>query len=85
MQLLARGTPYDLDEVFRIATSSSMRLHLTDYHLASARLALRNGDRAEAHTHFEKAEVLVQQTGYHRRDPDIEKLPAALAGDSPQK
>src|SRR5205807_2506867 len=37
--LLARGTPHDLDEVFRIATRSGMRLHLTDYHLASARLA----------------------------------------------
>jgi len=62
-----------------------MRLHLTDYHLASACLALRNGDRAEAHTHFEKAETLVQQTGYHRRDPDLEKFRAELAGDAHQK
>jgi tetratricopeptide (TPR) repeat protein len=72
--LLARGTPQDLDEVFRIATRSGMRLHLTDYHLASARLALRNGDRAQAREHFTKAEALVQQTGYHRRDPDLADL-----------
>src|SRR5207244_3495624 len=50
LALLARGTPQDLDEVFRIASRSGMRLHLADYHLASARLALRNGDHAQAHT-----------------------------------
>ena len=54
--------PRDLDEVFRIATRSGMRLHLTDYHLATARLALRNGDRTQAREHFEKAEALVQET-----------------------
>lgn len=32
--LLARGTDRDLEEVFRIATRSGMRLHLADYHLA---------------------------------------------------
>ena len=39
-----------------------MRLHLTDYHLASARLALAGGDGVQAHTHFEEAEALVQKT-----------------------
>jgi tetratricopeptide (TPR) repeat protein len=72
--LLARGTPRDLDEVFRIATRSGMRLHLTDYHLASAHLALRNGDRTQAREHFAKAEALIQETGYHRRDPDLAAL-----------
>src|ERR1017187_7401900 len=31
MALLARGTSHDLDEAFRIATRSGMRLHLADY------------------------------------------------------
>jgi tetratricopeptide (TPR) repeat protein len=79
LALLARGTPRDLDEVFRIATRSGMRLHLTDYHLASARLALRNGDRPKALDHFTKAETLIQETGYHRRDPDLAELRAALS------
>jgi tetratricopeptide (TPR) repeat protein len=74
LALLARGTPHDLDEVFRIATRSGMRLHLTDYHLASARLALRHGDRAQAHEHFAKAEALIHETGYDRRDPDLAEL-----------
>ncbi len=75
LALLARGTLQDLDEVFRIATRSGMRLHLTDYHLASARLALRDGDRPKALDHFTKADTLVQETGYHRRDPELAHPP----------
>ena len=78
LALLARGTPHDLDEVFRIATRSGMRLHLADYHLASARLALTSGDRDRARAHLEKAEALIRETGYHRRDPDLAALRAML-------
>jgi hypothetical protein len=44
-----------------------MRLHLTDYHLAMAR-------RHKSRDHFRKAEALVAETGYHRRDADLESL-----------
>jgi tetratricopeptide (TPR) repeat protein len=64
--LLARGTPDDLDEVFRIATRSGMRLFLADYHLAKRNLA--------------EAERLIAETGYHRRDAELERLRAELAG-----
>lgn len=74
LALLARGTPRDLDEVFRIATRSGMRLHLTDYHLASARFAIKEGNPEKAREHFAEAEKLVNETGYHRRDKDLEKL-----------
>ena len=57
----------DLDEVFRIATRSGMRLHLADYHLAMAR-------RGKSREHFLKAEALVAATGYHRRDAELEEL-----------
>ncbi len=80
--LLARGTPHDLEEVFRIATRSGMRLHLTDYHLASARLALANHDLVKAREHFEKAETLVNETGYHRRDKQLDQLRAELGAES---
>jgi tetratricopeptide (TPR) repeat protein len=60
--LLARGTPHDLDEVFRIANRSGMRLYLADYHLARGNLA--------------EAERLIQETGYHRRDPELAALRA---------
>ena len=72
LALLARGTDHDLDEVFRIATRSGMRLHLTDYHLAMAR-------RDKSRDHFLKAEALIAETGYHRRDAELEALRQSVA------
>jgi tetratricopeptide (TPR) repeat protein len=69
--LLARGTPHNLEEVFRIATRSGMRLYLTDYHLAMAR-------RDKSREHFLKAEALIAETGYHRRDAELEVLRKTL-------
>jgi tetratricopeptide (TPR) repeat protein len=77
LALLARGTPHDLDEVFRIATRSGMRLHLTDYHLAMAR-------RHNSREHFLKAEALIVETGYHRRDAELEALRQSLGIAEPQ-
>lgn len=71
--LLTRGKPCDRDDAFRIATRSGMRLHLADYHLAMARC-----DRSREH--FEMAESLIAETGYHRRDAELEQLRAELAG-----
>jgi len=62
LALLARGTPQDLEEVFRIATRSGMRLYLADYHLAKGNLA--------------EAERLINETGYHRRDSELAALRA---------
>jgi tetratricopeptide (TPR) repeat protein len=76
--LLARGSNTDLDEVFRIATRSGMKLHLTDYHLTSARLALNNHDSAKAREHVQQAEALINETGYHRRDGVLAELRTAL-------
>ena len=72
--LLARGTQHDLDEVYKIATRSGMRLHLTDYHLKQAALDLANGNQAKARENTQKAGDLIQATGYHRRDPDLARL-----------
>ena len=60
--LLARGTAHDLDEAFRIATRSGMRIYLADYHLVRGHLA--------------EANRLIQETGYHRRDPELAALRA---------
>ena len=69
LALLARGTPHDLEEAFRIATRSGMRLHLADYHLAKGNLA--------------EAEALINATGYHRRDPELAALRARVAAVRP--
>ncbi len=79
LSLLARGTPRDLDEVFRIASRSGMELHLTDYHLASAGHALKNHELAKARAHTDKAAALIDETGYHRRDKALAELRAEIA------
>ena len=76
--LLARGTQHDLDEVYKIATRSGMRLHLTDYYLKQAALDLSSGNQTKAREHTQKAADLIQATGYHRRDPDLARLRAQL-------
>jgi tetratricopeptide (TPR) repeat protein len=67
--LLARGTPHDFEEAFRIATRSGMRLYLADYHLAKGNLA--------------EAEALINATGYHRRDSELADLRARVAAVRP--
>ncbi len=64
----------DLHEVEKIARRGEMRLFLTDFHLESARLAHAESDRAHAREHLEKARQLVTETGYHRRDPDLDEI-----------
>ena len=71
LALLARATDDDLAEVYRIASRSGMRLHLADYHLAMAR-------HHQSPDHFRKAESLIAETGYHRRDPELAALRATL-------
>jgi tetratricopeptide (TPR) repeat protein len=79
LALLARATPEDLAEVHRLATRSGMRLHLTDYHLISARQALAANNPTQARDHYHQAAQLIQQTGYHRRDKELDDLLTQLA------
>ncbi len=68
----------DLDEVYEIA-DPEMRLHLTDYHLESARLCLSIGNKhPEAQDQYEKAKKLIEETGYHRRYKELEELRTML-------
>ncbi|MGH9799949.1 MAG: hypothetical protein ACRD82_06250 [Blastocatellia bacterium] len=59
-----------------------MRLHLTDCRLESARFALAQGDTEKARDHWRKAQALVEQTGYHRRDGEVAEIEAQLNADS---
>ena len=68
----------DLSEVHKIASRGGMRLHLTDFHLESARLTLAETDPSTAREHFEKARDLVHETGYHRRDPELAEIEAQV-------
>ena len=55
-----------------------MSLFLTDFHLESARLALAESDPAAAQEHVDKGRQLVAETGYHRRDPEVDEITAQL-------
>ncbi|MCK4871832.1 MAG: hypothetical protein KAS72_03810 [Phycisphaerales bacterium] len=70
-----------LDEAMNIAKrdpKGRMRLHITDCHLAYARLALAEGGSGadEARTHLAEARRLIEETGYHRRDGELDELDA---------
>jgi len=73
LALLARGTSHDLEEVLAAATRCGMRLHLADYHLAMAR-------RHQSREHLREAERLIGETGYHRRDGEVEELRREIDG-----
>ncbi|MCP4691732.1 MAG: hypothetical protein GY859_27040 [Desulfobacterales bacterium] len=47
---------------------------MADYHLEVARLHLAQGQKAKAVESLEKAEQMVGEMGYHRRDKEIEEL-----------
>lgn len=63
----------DLEEAQRIAERGPMRLHLADIHLTRARLFR---DREE----LQKAAALIEETGYHRRDEELQDAREALGG-----
>ncbi|HEY8095061.1 MAG TPA: TIR domain-containing protein [Methylobacter sp.] len=64
----------DLAEVLDIAEPAKMRLHLCDYHLESARLALAENNPNTATDHCNKAEQLIKDTGYNLRLPELQAL-----------
>ena len=72
----------DLEEVFEIADRSGMKLYLTDYHLEFCRLCIAESKPDAARKHLEQAKVLVDETGYHRRDGEVEELGDCLNWDS---
>ena len=69
----------DLDAAHRIATRGGMRLFLADHQLESARLHLATGDLPAARTAYTAARAEIEAIGYHRRDPELAALAAALA------
>jgi len=74
----------DLDEAFSIATRGGMRLHEADCHLAYARWYLASVETLHATSlppetdkageHLAKAKQIIEQTGYHRRDGELQEL-----------
>ena len=83
----------DLDEAFSIATRGGMRLFEADCHLAYARWYLASVETLHATSlhamslppetdkageHLAKAKQIIEQTGYHRRDGELQELEAQV-------
>lgn len=64
----------DLQEVYEIAEGGGMRLHSTDYHLEMARVLFMQQKTIEGQAHITEAEILIRETGYHRRDAELTSL-----------
>lgn len=61
-----------------VAERGEMKLFLADCALEAGRLYNGRGDKEKARAELEKAKGLVEETGYHRRDKDVEKLQEEL-------
>ncbi|MEM6454263.1 MAG: hypothetical protein AAF772_04140 [Acidobacteriota bacterium] len=77
----------DLRDVEELADRCGMRLFACDAHLERARL-LRDLSKADdarerAQVHVEAAKMLIEATGYHRRDGELANLEAWLRGEDP--
>ena len=83
--LLARATLFrhqkqwqaanaDLQETFDIAQRGGMLLHLVDYHLESARLAMSQHHKRAVIQHCKAAQQLINRTAYKRRQAELNLL-----------
>ena len=77
--LLARGSESDLQAAARIASRSGMRLVLADVHLAFARQSFSRAVHQESVRHYNNARALISETGYHRRDSELEQIRVSLS------
>ena len=71
----------DLEEARLITERGGMRLYLADVELESARLALAQGNTAEARRHLAIAKAMVEEMGYHRRDGEVAEVEGMMNGE----
>jgi hypothetical protein len=72
------GAASDLAEALEIAERGSMRLLECDAHLEWTRLCERQGAAGAAREHLARVRQLVAETGYRRREREMEELQALL-------
>jgi len=68
----------DVKEVLEIAESGPMKLHQADAYLESARLCVKEDDRDKARDYLDRAKVMIEGMGYHRRDQEVKMLEKVL-------
>ncbi len=78
------GARRDLDEAMTIAERGGMRRHEADCHLGYARLELAEGNQEKARGHLDRAKSMIDDMGYHRRDPEVAELDKLIERGSSQ-
>jgi len=76
----------DVQETEEIAQRGGMRLHLIDFHLESARLALTIGKPVLNRTvaeHLAAAQKGIEETGYNRRLPEVANIEEVISTVAP--
>lgn len=73
------GASADVLEAGEIAGRGHMRLHECDAHLEATRIALVRGEGETARERLAAARRIVEETGYRRREPEVELLEEWLA------
>jgi hypothetical protein len=68
----------DVKEAMAIAEYRKMSLHQASGHLLSARLYLTQGEKDKARASWAKAKTLIEHTGYHRRDAELNEIAQQL-------
>jgi len=73
------GAWHDLDEATSIIERCGMKLYAVDANLLEGNLFLDKDDGSEAMKCYKQAKELIEYTGYHLRDAELELLAARLA------
>ncbi|MCP4700797.1 MAG: hypothetical protein GY862_28685 [Gammaproteobacteria bacterium] len=68
----------DLDAAWEIIERCGMKLYAADAHILTAELKTAELKTEEARLAYEEARALVERTGYHLRDAELEMLAARL-------
>ncbi|WP_374087874.1 hypothetical protein [Methylomicrobium lacus] len=70
----------DLNSAWEIIERCGMKLYAVDYLLIHGRYSLATADFETALSHYEEAKNLIQETGYHLRDAELDLFAAQLRG-----
>ena len=68
----------DLNSAYEIIERCGMKLYAVDYLLIHGRYCLATNDFDSALIHYEEAKILIQETGYHLRDAELDLFAARI-------
>jgi tetratricopeptide (TPR) repeat protein len=68
------GARRDVAEALALGTRCGFRLHEADAHLGYARLSIAEGETSAGREQLALARAIIEETGYHRREEELERL-----------